>query len=162
MILTKRTDQLELWHHVCGWHPYPNLWLGVTVENQKRADERIPILFQIPAAVRFVSVEPMLSEMDISGQVAQRWTMGYSTPMSRRMGLQTIGVEKPRIDWVICGAETGPGARPMDPDWARSLRDQCQEAGVPFFFKRDSDGNRTLDGEMWEQYPEMGGQLVLP
>jgi len=57
------------------------------------------------------------------------------------------------IDWVICGAETGPGKRPMQLDWARSLRDQCQAAGVPFFFKRDGNGNRELDGRLWEEFP---------
>jgi protein gp37 len=89
--------------------PMENVWLGVTAENQQRADERIPILMQIPAAKRFVSIEPMLGMVDLS--------------------------IPPHIDWVICGGETGPGARPMHLDWVRSLRDQCQAAGVPFFFK---------------------------
>lgn len=93
--------------------PLPNLWLGVTAENQRRADERIPVLLDTPAARRFVSVEPMLGPVDLS-----QW-------LGRSGGL----------DWVICGGETGPGARPVHPDWVRSLRDQCQIAGVPFFFK---------------------------
>jgi len=92
--------------------PPPNIWLGATIENQEQADKRIPVLLQIPAAVRFVSVEPLLGPV---------------------YPLDPQGV---RLDWVICGGETGPGARPMHPDWARSLRDQCAVAGVPFFFKK--------------------------
>lgn len=112
----------------------PNVWLGVTVENQTRADQRIPVLMQIPAAVRFVSIEPMLSEIDLRivpcracnhpGDVLQ-WPCPYCK--GRRF-------EWP--DWVICGGETGPGARPTHPDWVRTLRDQCQEAGAPFLFKQ--------------------------
>ena len=90
--------------------PLPNVWVGVTAEDQQRADERIPLLLKIPAAVRFVSVEPMLEEIDDFGMT--------------------------RFDWLICGGETGPGARPMDISWARRLRDRCAAAGVPFFFKK--------------------------
>ena len=101
----------------CG-QPLPNLYLGVTAENQQRADERIPLLLQIPAAVRFISVEPMLSSVDIS-----HW-------------LYMAGERIDQLNLVICGAETGPGARPMYLEWARDLRDQCKEANVPFFFKK--------------------------
>lgn len=90
-----------------------NLWLGVTVENQQAADERIPILLQIPAVKRFISIEPMLSEIKFSADFQL-------------------------LDLCIVGGETGPKARPMHPDWARSVRDQCQAAGVPFFFKQMS------------------------
>lgn len=106
--------------------PLPNLWLGVSVEDQATADERIPILLKIPAAKRFVSLEPMLSPVDLS-----KW----------------------QLSWCVLGAETGPGARPMNLDWARAVRDQCQEVGVPFFFKRASDGSRLLDGRLWEEWP---------
>lgn len=109
----------------------PNLWLGVTAENQRRADERIPILLKIPAAVRFVSVEPMLGLVNITHNDTIK---GY-------------------LDWVICGAETGPGARPMKLGWAGFLKDQCAKAEVPFFFKKDSQGKRTLGGRLYEQYP---------
>ena len=102
-----------------------NIWLGVSVEDQKTADERIPILLQIPAAVRFVSIEPMLGPVDIVNQVAfrkfQEWLKGNT--------------QYP-LDWIICGGESGPGARPMHPDWVRSIRDQCKEARVKFFFKQ--------------------------
>ena len=103
--------------------PLTNVWLGVSVEDQKRADERIDHLRRTPAAVRFLSVEPMLEEI--------------------RINLEGI-------DWVICGGESGPGARPFDLAWARSLRDQCKAAGVLFFMKQAGslphDGERVLYG----------------
>lgn len=106
-----------------------NVWLGVTAENQEMADLRIPILLQIPAAVRFVSVEPMLGHINIAGY------LGWNG--LRRMGDGLLyRWAAPKIDWVICGGETGPKARPMHPDWVRSLREQCQAAGVPYFFKQ--------------------------
>lgn len=120
--------------------PLPNVWIGVTAENQQRADERIPILLQIPAAVRFVSVEPMLGPLDLS-----KWLYCYVCANEGRYynpvfdSFEDCPVcegDRPMLDWVICGGETGPGARPMHPDWVRSLRDQCQEAGVPFFLKQ--------------------------
>ena len=121
--------------------PLFNVWLGVTAENQARADERIPILLQMPAAVRFVSVEPMLGPLDI-----YRWLRchicsnngSYYNPNSDEVEeCHICSSEDPSLlDWVICGGETGPGARPVHPDWVRSLRNQCQDAGVPFFFKQ--------------------------
>lgn len=103
----------------CGpTFPYENVWLGVSVENQETADERIDLLSQCPAKVRFISAEPLLGPISIT-----QW------PLQGRHGW-------PGLNWVICGGESGPGARPMHPDWARSLRDQCQAAGVPFFFKQ--------------------------
>ena len=103
-------------------------WIGVTAENQACADERTAELFKIQAAVRFVSVEPMLGPVDlISAGLRPEWKLASDDPPMQPLGTN--------IDWVICGGETGPGARPMHPDWVRSLRDQCQAAGVPFFFK---------------------------
>jgi len=110
----------------CNKWPLPNVWLGVTAENQQRADERIPILLETPAAVRFVSIEPMLGPVDLNKKECL---------IDKRRFKYTIANY---LDWVICGGESGPGARPMHPDWARSLRDQCQEAGVPFFMKQMS------------------------
>ena len=137
---------------------FDNIWLGVTCENQQRADERIPILLQIPAAVRFVSLEPMLGPIDLS-----RYLPEPADAIPFRLHDDVL-------QWSIVGGETGPGARPMHPDWVRSVRDQCQEAGVPFFFKRHGDYNkkaqglqyisdltntgRLLDGRLWEEYPE--------
>jgi protein gp37 len=119
--------------------PLRNLWLGVTGENQKAADERIPILLQIPAAMRFVSYEPALGPVDFRPwmiskkikdgyrEVRNRFPSSSSTP--KHLQLRTS------LDWIIAGGETGPGARPSHPDWFRSVRDQCVAAGVPFFFK---------------------------
>lgn len=121
--------------------PLPNVWLGVTAERQQEADERIPILLDTPAAKRFVSIEPMLGPVHL-GYLG--WPNADRT--SRRTGCSALtGAhyadgeythKTPRLDWVICGGESGPHARPMHPDWARSLRDQCGAAGVPFFFKQ--------------------------
>ena len=98
------------------------IWLGTSVEDQKRADERIPHLLKCPAAVRFLSVEPLLSEINLNSRKpvgVPSWWQGQLNPLSQ-------------IDWVIVGAESGPGRRPMSLDWARSLRDQCAAAGVAF------------------------------
>ena len=108
--------------------PLRNVWLGVTAENQQRADERIPLLLQIPAAKHFVSVEPMLGPVNFVDVPVGM--LGPLRPI--RKGLPA---DIPRIDWVICGGETGPEARPMHRKWVRSLRDQCVAAKVPFFFK---------------------------
>lgn len=121
--------------------PLPNVWLGVSAENQATADERIPLLLQTPAAKRFVSCEPLL------GPVSLRWknSTDFGTPCPRHKfpvpcADGTVITDEydglRELDWVICGGESGPGARPMHPDWARSLRDQCRAAGVPFFFKQ--------------------------
>jgi protein gp37 len=108
--------------------PLPNVWLGVSVENQETADERIPLLLQTPAAIRFISTEPLLGAVDI-------WA--FLDGETRNVSLAALHSPRlPGLDWVICGGESGPGARPMHPDWARGLRDQCKNAGVPFFFKQ--------------------------
>ena len=119
------------------------VYLGVSVEDQKTADERIPILLQIPAAKRFVSVEPMLGQVLLS-QDWQDYLEGWETQAEHGRHDEygncvdcpiPVQVQTEKLDWVICGGETGPGARPIHPDWIRSLRDQCQASGVPFFFK---------------------------
>ena len=118
--------------------PLPNVWLGVTAENQARANERIPILLQIPAAVRFVSCEPLLGPVDLGNYFPEydyRPTYDYYRAMYPDAGNKPVLI-RPGIQWVVVGGETGPNARPMHPDWVRSLRDQCQEAGIPFFFKQ--------------------------
>lgn len=114
-----------------------NVWLGVTVCNQKEADEKIPILLRVPAAKRFVSVEPMLESIDLDVVLS---VLRYH--------------HLPWLTWVICGAETGPGARPMDLQWARSLRDQCKEAGVPFFFKKAGNKKPIPLDLMIREFPE--------
>ena len=116
-----------------------HIWLGMTAENQRAADERIPILLQIPAAKHFVSVEPMLGPMKLThikidpqeyrdSLTGARYWHGYHT--------HTLG----KLEWVIAGPETGPGARPCNIDWVRDLQRQCAAAGVPFFDKKDALG----------------------
>jgi protein gp37 len=110
--------------------PPHNVWLGVSVEDQKTADERIPALLKTPAAVRWVSYEPALEKVDFTYALSQCHNF---TPYEGDYGaaLVTRG-----IDWIVAGGESGPGARPAHPDWFRAARDQCQAAGVPFFFKQ--------------------------
>lgn len=118
-----------------GW-PYVNVWIGVSVESQAAADERIPLLLQCPAAVRFLSCEPLLGRIDLCEHLGMWWnqTMGCFESIGPQFNRHRDG--RPNIGWVIAGGESGPGARPMRPDWARSLRDQCAAAGVPFLFKQ--------------------------
>lgn len=134
---------------------FGNVHLGVTAENQEQADKRVQILLRIPAAVHFVSIEPMLGPIIVQGGNVPKSPDGPwpDEPLHSRSYLRGVCGDR-RIDWVICGAETGPGKRQMDLNWARDIRDQCQAAGVPFFFKKDSDGRHTLDGRTWEQFPE--------
>lgn len=111
-----------------------NVWLGTTVENQEWADKRIPALLQVPAAVRFLSCEPLLGPVDLGGLIlADRCGGVYPFPQLPSE-FQTKRIDW--LDWVICGGESGPHARPMHPDWARGLRDQCAAVGVPFLFKQ--------------------------
>lgn len=113
-----------------------NIWLGTTVEDQTLAEERIPVLLDIPAMVRFLSCEPLLGPVDLT---TVRWNRGdgyFGDCLSPHHIPHGRIEDAPLIHWVICGGESGPNARPMHPDWARSLRDQCRAAGVPFFFKQ--------------------------
>lgn len=122
----------------------PNVWIGTSVEDQRRADERIPALLDIPARIRFLSCEPLLGPVDLS-----KWLPDLNRPIEQVPDNDApIGVydslnrdyypdpAEIGISWIIVGGESGHGARPMHPDWARGLRDQCAAAGVPFFFKQ--------------------------
>jgi protein gp37 len=144
-ILTKRPQRMaRVVANNIEWNPLPNVWLGTSVENQRYADLRIPHLLATPAAVRFLSIEPLLGSVNLHDVFAPldihaRWSLHD-------------------IDWCIVGGESGRGARPMDPEWARSLRDQCEAAAVPFFFKQwggrtPKAGGRDLDGRTWSEYP---------
>lgn len=117
--------------------PLPNVWLGVSVENQAAADERIPDLLATPAAVRFLSCEPLLGPVDLEHVRHHLGGESYETG-SCLEGNDGFGLSAPRerIDWVIAGCESGPGARPCEVQWLRSLRDQCKEAGVAFWLKQ--------------------------
>lgn len=132
LILTKRPRRMREYfcEHLKNYEVLPNLWLGVSCENQKRADERILLLLQTPAAKHFVSLEPLLGPINH----LQDYFRGFG-----RFYLSTA------IDWIIVGAETGPGARPMDPDWARDIVRQCKSAGVPVFVKQLGKSHRWAD-----------------
>jgi len=186
-ILTKRPERMAIAlsaisFHLNGNAPLQNLWVGVTAENQEQADRRVPVLLQIEAATRFVSVEPCLSEIDLTELHQQG--MHHVNALTGK-----VCIEKPqyctgygayygnKLDWIICGGETGPGARPMHPQWVRSLRDQCQTADTPFFFKSWGDwcpkshtelfptfdnsmrwGILTRDGEFYENTTPWNGR----
>jgi protein gp37 len=139
--------------------PLPNVWLGVSVEDQHWADIRIPVLMRTDAAVRFLSCEPLLGPIDLR---ASMWTLGSERGHGLTASYVHTGGCCTRLhglDWVIAGAESGPGARPMDEDWVRVLRDQCTAAGTAFFYKQDADARGRkiptphLDGQRWTQFP---------
>lgn len=149
-ILTKRPERI-LGHLPIDYELINNVWLGVTAENQKEADKRIPLLLKIKAPIRFVSVEPMLERINLNSENLYpkgSWLkFGEFTPYGKRP-----------IHWIICGCESGKNARPMELDWVRDLRNQCELANVPFFLKQMMiDGKLVkmpeLDGKVWAQYP---------
>lgn len=172
LFLTKRPEIMaEVMKFYFNNRPIPkNWWLGVTAENQKRADERIPILLQIPAAIRFVSIEPMLGPVDIEffkcpscGKIFN-WNLSKKTTrLQCDCGTSDNYYEIDKImpEWVICGGEKGPGARHMHRKWAYDLRDQCDGANIPFFFKNWGSfygfwkpNDRFIGGRIWDEYPK--------
>jgi len=128
--------------------PPPGIWLGISAENQHWLLQRAPHLLETPAEVRFLSLEPCLSEMDIEPFVlpVRQWDNGW-------LNNYPYNYPKSQIDWVIGGGESGPGARPMPLEAAQTLRDQCEAAGVPFFFKQWGqwlpNGQTMADGRVW-------------
>lgn len=149
-ILTKRPENIVArlpldWN--IGW---PNVWLGVSAEDQDNADQRIPYLLRIPAAIRFVSCEPLLGPINLSKTLLSETSNDSFNALFPRLTYQ--------LDWVIVGGESGPKSRAMHPDWARVIRDQCQDSLIPFFFKQWGGKNRLnddrrLDGQLWELFP---------
>lgn len=127
-ILTKRPDVARTFFEQRPHLLMQNIWLGTSVENQQYANERIPELLKIPAAVLFLSVEPLLGPVSFDLIDGAIYDGGMPFEWQR--------LSKPGIDWVIVGGESGPNARPMNPQWARSIRDQCQAARIPFLFKQ--------------------------
>ena len=148
LLLTKRPENIrQMLPKSFASDPWPNVWLGTTVEDQQRANERIPHLLATPAAVRFLSCEPLLGPVDLRIPKGASIQADYPADFENRSEAQrqewftmqaraTYMARCETVDWVICGGESGPGARPMHANWARSLRDQCQNAKVPFFFKQ--------------------------
>ena len=153
--------------------PLPSVWLGVSAERQEEADQRIPHLLATPAAVRFVSAEPLLgpvtfgvfprgpSEIDrtLEGieRVAAFWCDGLSgqrgVMMKTGKVMEAPGDIGPRIDWIIAGGESGKNARPMSEAWARSIRDQCRAAGTAFFMKQMTKRAPIPDDLMIREFP---------
>jgi len=167
MILTKRPERMleffewtqkRIRQGIFGVEFERNhIWLGVTAENQEQADKRIPILLQIPAAVRFVSVEPMLGALDLLSNDYLGGCINCEICLDNPKSCINLAQNR-KLDWIICGCETGPGARPMHSDWVMSLRDQCQYAGVPFFLKQMEINGKIvkmpkLDGKVWDEMP---------
>jgi protein gp37 len=151
LLLTKRPENIARLagqlYGSSGFYDFagsmPNVWLGVTVEDQEQANKRIPLLAEISATVRFLSCEPLLGPVDLA----------YAAFMFADSLGSLAG-----IDWVICGGESGPRCRPMQPVWALWMRDQCVAAGVPFFFKQwggrlAKRNGRELDGQTWDGLP---------
>jgi protein gp37 len=143
-----KSQAISRWGHVCiddaadTWHldwPLPNVWLGVSAERQAEAEDRVPHLLDTPAAVRFVSAEPLLGPIDFE-TLCTGWDFVDALKGIRYHDAPEpyVGASKacPHLDWVIVGGESGNGARPMHPEWARSIRDQCEADAVPFFFKQ--------------------------
>jgi protein gp37 len=151
-VLTKRPERmLDLVRRIVPALPPPNIWLGVTIESRRFVD-RADLLRETPAAVRFVSAEPLLGPLmpPIEDGCALPWpdTGSYWPPY----------LDLTDIDWLICGGESGPKARPLHLDWARDLRDACQANGTAFFFKQvggrtPKSGGRELDGRTWDEMP---------
>ncbi|NBE80343.1 DUF5131 family protein [Micromonospora rubida] len=176
--------------------PLPNVWLGTSVEDQATADRRIPALLETPAAVRFLSCEPLLGPVDLGAYLDQRRPV-TDRHLDAPDGAVVNGMERvgdtwerlARIDWLIAGGESGHRARPMQPDWARALRDQCTGAGVPFFFKQWGEfapmdpkvatgkeiraypgallrkagkklAGRELDGRTWDEMPAVHAEAA--
>lgn len=174
------TDSDSMWDFVVNRidaGPLPNVWIGVSVEDQKAADERIPLLMQTPAAVRWISAEPLLGAVNLNLAECLNGC-GWVTPIECNNGkdlacphcksvVTRCGsgnrpgglLGKRQLDWVVVGGESGPNARPMSPDWARGLRDQCAAAGVPFLFKQW--GEWLPDSQNPEMSPpyDLGGAI---
>jgi len=139
LLLTKRPELVYGIRQAAGYSAQlpNNVWIGTTVENQKYADIRIPELLKIPAKVRFLSVEPMLGPVNLRHSYDSKFggVLDFLKGIDTKLQCNLPG----KIDWVICGGESGSNARPMHPDWVRSIRDQCNAAGVPFLFKQNGE-----------------------
>lgn len=183
MLLTKRPQNIAKMLPIAAadFDIRERIWLGTTAENQKEADRRLPELLKNRAAVHFASMEPLLGATDISEYLPAPYPLNLASTYVDG-GVERLDISGERIvglDWVIVGGESGKDARPMAVQWARSIRDQCQGAGVPFFFKqwgnwapysathgldpdpfegvyrvgRKKDAGRLFDGRTWDEMP---------
>lgn len=163
--------------------PLPNVWIGTTIVNQAEADRDIPKLLAVPAAKRFLSMEPLLGPVDLrsishgDGEInalkpdtweeaidlwrdtSESWIEDFEDWYGVNLSDGLTGPAHAGIDWVIVGGESGPGARPMHPDWARSLRDQCQAAGVPFLFKQWGEWAQAAELPVHPEATRLPGNL---
>lgn len=180
MLLTKRPGNIAKMLPADWGDGYPNVWLGCTIVNQAEADRDIPKLLAVPAKVRFLSMEPLLAAVDLTklnmlntfgilrSVDDMKWPQNFYDALRGQSDIHPLHGAEPNwgpVHLVIVGGESGPHARPMHPDWARSLRDQCNAAGVAFHFKQwgewGADGarvgkksaGRLLDGRTWDQMP---------
>lgn len=157
LLLTKRPEKVlklvpERWLNGFPDH----VWMGTTCEDQERANQRVPILRRIPASIHFLSVEPMLGPITLD----DRWLEWLPTGPDEYDEPHLL----PPIRWVICGAESGHGARPMQEAWARALKDQCERGGFTSFFLKQYADKRgraislpVLDGRQWAEFPDTKG-----
>lgn len=172
LLLTKRPQNIARYLPENWGTGYPNVWLGTTVENQREAERRVPHLLRISAKVHFLSCEPMLGEINLN-EIAglskdEDGTVDVWWDALSGIAYDEWGTEMPcnfdlpnSISWVITGGESGPNYRPVNPDWFRSLRDQCADASVPFLFKQWEGKTqaqikamgRELDGVVHDGYP---------
>lgn len=155
LILTKRAERIAECLPDDWGEGYPNVWLGVTAENQKYANARIPFLLKTSARVRWVSAEPLLGPIDFTRIPVDSGTVTMNV-------FSRASVFAPHIDWVVTGGESDPSdPRPMELDWARQIRDDCVAGGKAFFHKQHGGkakvegawGGRELDGQLWSQFP---------
>ncbi|MEM1151826.1 MAG: DUF5131 family protein, partial [Pseudomonadota bacterium] len=151
LLLTKRPQNIDRYLPDDWGDGYPNVWLGTTVENQEELRRRVPHLVAVQARIRFLSCEPLLGPLDLNN-------IENPAPTGR----QWYDLMSGEIHWVITGGESGPNFRHADPDWFRSIRDQCAAAGVPFLFKQWEGRSqreikalgRELDGVVHDGYPQ--------
>lgn len=186
MILTKRPwrmrGYMRAWMSKNNRPPPKNIWLGVSIENMSTANERIPLLLDTHAAVRWISAEPLLGHVNLTALWANMPNSGRSLTNALSDTILDDGFVSDRgLDWIVVGGESGKNARAMDPSWPRLIRDQCIAFGKPFFFKQwgefapnwlnDNAGNKihgsewidpmgkkiagcSLDGRLWKEFPD--------
>lgn len=164
LLLTKRPGRIPLCLPPDWGEGWSNVWLGVSAENQRWADKRIPELLKVPANLRFASLEPLLGPMRLYGcvQLDALTRIEPLTGQQMHVGafVPSLKAQGPCLSWIIAGGESGPGARPCDPAWLSALQQQCAAAGVPFFLKqlggypdKRAGDKARLEGRLWQERP---------